>query len=194
MLSSLSGTVGHTCKSVKTSFTTKFKGKDMANPTFVGKISESKSRTALSLTASPTSVSKLDGSVDFDVSSCSFILSPRYSFAGSGPGLALSASRGPTSVDVDVSEGDQSVSLTHAYDDENTFTPTYSFGSGDYELSWEHKLGGDNGITTNFQKRGVEMVWTDGGWETNIKVPMAVSGKGVDVAGTEISMRKTMKF
>ncbi|GMI05775.1 hypothetical protein TrRE_jg10104 [Triparma retinervis] len=102
MLSSLSGTVGHSFKSVKTSFATKFKGTDMSNPTFVGKVSESNSRTSLALTASPSSVSKLDGSVDFDIAEVSFNVSPRYNFKnGKGPGVLLSASRGPTSVDVD---------------------------------------------------------------------------------------------
>ena len=50
-------------------------------------------------------------------------------------------------------------------------------------------------VTTNFQSTGVECVWRDGGWVTDIKVPMATNeGGGIDIKGTQVNMKKTMKF
>jgi len=111
----------------------------MSNPSFVGSMSESRTRTDLTLTADAKSLKRVDTTVNFDVSDLAFTVASRYSFTA-GPGVRVVASRGHTSVEFDVGTGDDgSVSVTHEYDEMNTITPTYSFKTGDYELSWERR-------------------------------------------------------
>jgi len=39
------------------------------------------------------------------------------------------------------------------------------------------------------------MLWRDNGWVTDIKIPtLETEGGGINVAGTEVSMRKNIKF
>lgn len=100
-------------------------------------------------------------------------VNPRYNIQSSNADVILGYDAEGTSVILEASQSDQTLTISQQIADDHRLTPSIT-SKGDFALAWRKSLEGGNAVTTTLKlNESLNVKWEDGPWTAVISSPMS---------------------
>lgn len=133
---------------------------------------------------------KIRLSKGFEAAGGRVTVSPRYNTANSKADAIIAYDIDNTSITVEASADDQTLTVAQQITDDHRITPSIK-SNGDISVAWRKSLDDGNAVTTTVKVNdSVSVAWEDGPWTAVLESPLS----GIELGEVDVKVKRKISF